>query len=274
MRDKIIGIMWNKNEADILDETISKALPLVDHLLIADDDSDDASWDIIRSHKSELAYCNRYSESRKELHKDHWQRQHLLNKAKELYGSSIWIQVVESDLIAIDTDIREQVETRTNMYGIGIWWCNLEAVRREWKPEDEMYPNWDRPIQEMMPWCHILEKAPYTWRPYPDIYFPKRWQPHPVGLDKYGGLEGEWYVKKKYVTADMPLWGHYNIRGRKHFDIRYKDAKPDSRAKAKREIVAFTVPQDPTWDDHVFKLNREAWKKQITKSRWVVKSLW
>ena len=275
MSDKIIGIMWNKNEADILDETLTKALPLVDHLLVADDDSDDSSWDIIRSHKSELAYISRYSEAtNKSYSKDNWQRSSLLDKAVEMYGRDIWIQVMESDLIAIDTDIREQVETRENIQGAAIWWINVEAVRREWRSEDEMYPNWDKSIQEVMPWGHILEKAPYTWRPHPDVYFPTRWQPHPCGLDKYGGPGGEWHVKKSHCKASTPLWGHYNIRGRKHFDIRYQHALANSKAKAKRELVAFTVPQDSKFDAHLFKLNREEWKKHILRSRWVVRSLW
>ena len=273
--DKIIGIMWNHNEGDILEETLTKALPLVDHLLVADDDSDDNSWDIIRSHSSELAYFNRYSESDKELAKSHWQRQHLLNKAVQMFGRDIWIQVIESDLIAIDTDVREQVETRTNLHGAGIWWCNLEAVRREWRPEDEMYPNWDKPIQEVMPWCHILEKAAYTWRPYPDIYFPERWQPHPCGLDKYGGLDGEWHVRRKHVNETTPLWGHFNVRGRKHFEKKYANVPDNSRNKAKREMMAFTLPQDPKYDACMFKLNRESWINQYrTKNRWTFRSMW
>lgn len=277
MSDKIIGIMWNKNEGDILEETLTKALPLVDHLLVADDDSDDASWDIIRKHKSELAHIARYSEVTSTNHpKSSWQRNSLLDKAVEMFGRDIWIQVIESDLIAIDTNVREQVESRNHLHGIGIWWINIEAVRKSWAPEDELYPNWEgKSIQEVMPWGHILEKAPYTWRPYPDVYFPARWQPHPVGLDKYGGLGGEWYVRRKHCKEDVPLWGHYNVRGRKHFNAKYKNANVYSKAKAKRETIAFSVPQNPNYAAHLFQLNRAAWINQIrTQNRWVLRSLW
>ncbi len=271
MTDPIIGIMWNKNEADILDETITKALPLVDHLLVVDDDSDDSSWDIIRSHKSELAYVNRYSESGQEYSKARWQRQHLLDQAVLMYGTDIWVQVIESDLIAIGTDIREQVETRNHLHGIGIWWITIEAVRKEWTPEDEKYPNWNKSIQEVMPWGHILEKAPYTWRPYPDIYFGERWSPFPRGLDKYGSLGGEWRVRRRHCKEDSPLWGHYNVRGHKHFDHKYRNANPNSKAKAKRELMAFTVPKD--LPDVLFELNREEWRRLVRLRRgW--NSLW
>jgi glycosyltransferase involved in cell wall biosynthesis len=276
MSDKIIGIMWNKNEGDILDETITKALPLVDHLLVADDDSDDNSWDVIREHKSELAYISRYSEATNKQHsKNSWQRNSLLDKAKEIYGTDIWIQVIESDLIAIDTDIWEQVETRNNLYGIGIWWVNIEAVRKQWLPEDEMYPNWDRSIQEVMDWGHILEKAPYTWRPYPGVYFPERWAPFPNGLVEHGAPGGEWRVRKRFCREDSPLWGHYNIRGRKHFEKRYANVPLDAKSRARREIVSFTVPQNPDYTPNLFRLNRESWVNQYKHARGrVFRSLW
>lgn len=272
MSDKIIGIMWNKNEGDILDETITKAIPIVDHLLVADDDSSDNSWDVIRSKKSELAHISRYSETpNKKYSKSNWQRQSLLDKAVEMFGRDIWIQVIESDLIAVGTDIREQLESRNHVHGIAMWWITLEAVRKEWREEDEKFPNWDKPIQEVMPWGHILEKAPYTWRPYPDIYFGEKWSPFPRGLNKYGYLSGEWRVRRKYCKKDTPLWGHYNIRGRKHFNEKYANTPKDSKSRRKREIVAFVVPEDVP--EVLFKLNREEWVRLVGIRRgW--SSLW
>ena len=49
--DKIVGMMWNKNEGDILPFTISKALEVVDYLVMADDGSTDNSMDVMQSFK-------------------------------------------------------------------------------------------------------------------------------------------------------------------------------------------------------------------------------
>ena len=274
MTDPIIGIMWNKNEADILDETITKALPLVDHLLISDDDSDDHSWDIIRSHKSSLAYHARRSEQSEHVEADRWQRQHLLDKAVELYGRNVWIQVIESDLIAIDVNLKEQLDNPANLHGIGLWWITLEAVRKEWTPEFEQYPNWDRSIQKIMPDCHILEKAPYTWRPYEGVEFGRKWNPVPHGLDKHGPMMGgEWRVRRPICKPDIPLWGHYNIRGRKHFNSKYRHFDVNSKAKDKRELVAFEIPR--TRPEMIFPLTRNAWVERCEKNRRrMLKSLW
>ena len=271
MTDPIIGIMWNKNEADILDETITKAIPLVDHLLVSDDDSDDRSWDIIRNHRSELAHVARRSESGEKYPKEIWQRQYLLDKAVELYGRDIWIQVIESDLIAIDVNLREQLDNPENLCGIGLWWITLEAVRKEWTTEFEQYPNWDRSIQKIMPYCHILEKAPYTWRPYSGVEFGLKWNPVPNGLHKHGPvMNGEWRVRRDHCRIDIPLWGHYNIRGRTHFNKKFGI---ESKAKSKRELVAFEIPR--TRPEAIFELTRKAWSDRVRKNRRrMLKSLW
>ena len=271
--DPVIGIMWNKNEGDILDETISKALLLVDHLLVADDQSSDDSWDIIRSKKSELAYISRYGETpgSKKYRKSVWQRQSLLEKAIEMYGRNIWIQVIESDLIAIDTNVKEQLELGTNVHGIALWWITLEAVRKEWIEEDEKYPNWDKSIQEVMPYGFILEKAPYTWRPYPDIHFGDKWNPVPRGLAKYGHLGGEWRVRRRHCNKDIPLWAHYNIRGRKHFNKKYAGVDHSRQSVQKRNLCAFIIPKD--MPEVLFDLNREEWVR-LVKLRRGWNSLW
>ena len=143
----------------------------------------------------------------------------------------------------------------------------------EWPPEFEMYPNWDRPIQEVMPHCHILEKAPYTWRPYDGVMFGRKWSPVPRGLELHGPMMGgEWRVKRNVCREDIPLWGHYNVRGRKHFDAKYGD-RPSGRARSKRELVAFEIPR--TRPEAVFPLTREAWVSRCQENRRrKLRSLW
>jgi hypothetical protein len=276
MTDKIVGIMWNKNEGDILNESISKALPLVDHLLLSDDLSSDNSWDIIRNRKSELTYISRYGETSgsKKYDKSVWQRQSLLDKAVELFGRNIWIQVIESDLMAIDTNIREQVETKTYVHGIALWWITCEAIRKEWTEKDEKYPNWDKSIQEVMPYGFILEKAAYTWRPYDGVYFTNKWSPVPRGLDKHGPvLGGEWRVRRFNCKPDTPLWGHYNVRGKKHFNAKYKGVDMTRKSVLKRKLCAFEIPH--IHPERVFPLTREGWTEFITNNRKrTVRSTW
>ena len=271
---KVVGILWNRNEGDILEEIISKARPLVDHLLVADDASTDNSWDIIRAKKSELDYISRYGETpgSKLYHKSVWQRQSLLEKAIEMFGRDIWIQVIESDLISIETNIKEQIELGTHTYGIAVWWITIEAVRKEWTEEDEKYPNWDKSIQEVMPYGFILEKAPYTWRPLPDIHFSgKNRSPIPRGLAKYGQLSGEWRVRRRHCNVDTPLWGHYNIRGKKHFEDKYAGMDKTRKSVQKRYLCAFTIPKDIP--EALFDLNRESWIKGVNLGlQW--RSLW
>jgi len=270
---EIAGIMWNKNEGDILNETISKALPLVDHLLVSDDESSDNSWDIIRSRKSELTYISRYNETPgSSLYKKSvWQRQSLLDKAIELFGRDIWIQVVESDLIAIGTNVREQLETRNHVHGVSMWWITCEAVRKSWTEEDEKYPNWDKSIQEVMPWGFILEKAPYTWQPVEGVEFGEKWNPVPRGLHKHGFLTGEYRVRRHNCKEDVPLWGHYNIRGKKHFNIKYKNIDLSRKSVARRIQCAFETPV--RFPEKLFPLTREGWIELVKKSRGY-KSLW
>ena len=49
MNDHIVGMFWNKSEADLLLFTLERAIKAVDSLVIADDGSTDKSWDIIQS---------------------------------------------------------------------------------------------------------------------------------------------------------------------------------------------------------------------------------
>ena len=44
----VVGVMWAKNEGDIIYETITDAIRNVDTLMIADDGSTDDTWQIIQ----------------------------------------------------------------------------------------------------------------------------------------------------------------------------------------------------------------------------------
>ena len=100
--DKIVGMLWNKNEGDILHFIITKALEQVDWLYLADDGSTDSSFDIMKSFKKHPKV--RYVE---QIQKPHEKKQVLLEEIKRSFKpENTLIQVIESDVTILDTDIR------------------------------------------------------------------------------------------------------------------------------------------------------------------------
>lgn len=244
MSDRIIGLMWNKSEGDILNETLSSALPMVDDLLVADHMSSDNSWDIIQERRSEFAFISQSS---------HDPRQLLLDKAVEMYGRNIWIQIIESYMINVDTDVRAEIDSRALFNGEVLWWVYVEAFRLNWGPEDELFPNWDKSITEVMPLGMILEQCPLTFRPHSDVRFTDRWRPWPAGLNGYMEKEQGLFSKKAWWRKQTPLFGHYNIRGHKHYSFK----QLDKTVADSRRFMAFDAAK--THPGRVFPLSREGW---------------
>jgi glycosyltransferase involved in cell wall biosynthesis len=106
-------MMWNKNEGDILEEVILSALDHVDSLVIADDGSADNSWDVIQdlaSRNPEIEHIQR-SPSKG----DPAQRQQLLDVIRDRYrAEDTWVQIIESDIMILDTDVKRAIRERHN----------------------------------------------------------------------------------------------------------------------------------------------------------------
>jgi len=265
MTDNIIGIMWAYNEGDIIRETIEDALGKVDALLVADDGSTDDTLDIIKSFGSKLELIvDKSMVGRNQPHL--WARQYLLNEAKKRFNpNETWIQIIEADMMILDTDIRTAL-TRYAKNNVVMFWQTLNACRRNWEGEDK-YPNWDRSIKEVMPDCHWIEYMLYTFRPLEGIEFSWEPKPWPRGFGRYNVKD----YKKKHT--DSPLLAHYGYRGPTHYMRKYghrgathpkfKDQKIDTI-----ENVLKTVPNfNGTWNNHLVdthELSRKGWIGWLT----------
>ena len=212
MKDHIVGMMWNKNEGDILTEIISDALRHVDTLMIADDGSTDNSWDIIQGfaahHKDQIEHIQQAPEKR-----DRGQRRSMLNRIQERYRpEDTWVQIVESDIMILETDLERVLNERSN--DVSLEWILLNAVippDKNWSDMDE-YPNWSKSIQDIMTYGHRMETMPYTFRPFKELmYSNKRWRPWPQGFSKTTDKE-----KTREMTDYTPLLAHYGYRGPTH----------------------------------------------------------
>jgi glycosyltransferase involved in cell wall biosynthesis len=201
MGDHIVGMMWNKNEGDILPEIIASALQHVDTLVIADDGSTDNSWDIIQSashhHKDQIEHISRYD------------------------FRDTWVQVIESDIMIMDTDVRTAISERA-VGDTFVKWALINGVippDRDWDEFDE-YPYWSKPIQDILTHGHWIEEMTYTFRPFNNLFFDRGpWRPWPKGFSQH--LPANQEVRGDYT----PLLAHYGYRGPTHVHKKYKGTK-------------------------------------------------
>jgi glycosyltransferase involved in cell wall biosynthesis len=273
MSEHIVGMMWNRNEGDILPFTIASALEHVDTLVLADDGSTDNSWEVMKSfakaHPDQIEHIQQRPDS-----EDKGQRQALLNVIRERYRpEDTWVQVIESDIMIFDTDIRQAIKERSN--DILLRWQLLNASpppgENKWDGIDE-YPNWSRPIQEIMTHAHRLEMMPYTYRPFKELkYDYSAWRPWPRGFTKIQGGTAP-HRKSDYT----PLLAHYGYRGPTHFYQKYKNIGRHPRyrswditsVESVKETVYFFNNQ---WGKHAFPMTRYGWmnRKNRSKTEWI-----
>ena len=125
---QIVGMFWNKGEGDILEEILLNALPHVDSMFIADDGSTDNSWDIIQSiakaHPDKVEHIQQ-----KPNPNDKAQRNALLNEIRRRYKpEDTWVQIMESDIMILDTDIKQAIKDWA-IEDIAVEWQALNALR-------------------------------------------------------------------------------------------------------------------------------------------------
>ncbi len=269
MSDHIIGMMWNKNEGDILEEIIQEALPFVDSMIIADDGSTDNSWDIIQSMKSRFDKIEHIQQSPNR--NDKAQRESMLNYIKKHYKpEDTWVQVIESDMmIAPFVDMRETLKNNT-VNDLVVYWKAWNAIRKvgTWK-EADTYPNWQVSIKEVMPLMHPMENMLYTFRPIKEATYSTagRWRPWPQGFGKYISGVG----KKDRFKLNSPVVIHYGYRGPTHFfekyknlgkrHPRYRDWNLTSPKKIEETVCFF----NGVWGRKAFEPTREACRNRKRK---------
>jgi glycosyltransferase involved in cell wall biosynthesis len=265
----IVGMMWNRNEGDILAEIITSAMNQVEILYFADDGSVDNSWDIV-ANTAQRFYKDRLIIQREPNKNDPGQRQALLNKIRERHKpQDSWIQVIESDIMILDTRVEDALKFAVN--DIAVCWQTLNAVRKAgtWK-EVDTYPHWDKSIKGIMPLAHRIEAMVYTYRPLPDLYYnPGLWRPWPSGFSKYSSTP----LDPDRREPDSPLLAHYGFRGLKHFKKKYANMGRWHRRYAtwdlsSLESIEATVPYfNGQWTNGAYPMSREGWAEWLKQRR-------
>lgn len=214
---RVIGMMWNKNEADILPQIISAAIPKVDKLYMADDGSSDASYEIMK-HFQKLHPKVVVSIQQNPDKSDQGQRRALLAKIQEDYTEDDWIQLIESDIMLLDTHPATAI-VQHSIDKIAVPWHTLNAVRRDWSKSIDTYPYWAIPLQELMPYGHWMEVMIYSFRNLKGLsYSQSVWRPWPAGFGAYTKNA----LGNAKRTENAPLLAHYGFRGPTHFNVKYK----------------------------------------------------
>lgn len=266
----VVGMMWLKNEGDIIEEIIADALKKVDSLFVYDDGSTDRSWDIVKSFGSRLEYATTKSLAiPRELNiiPHLWGRNHLLAQIKKRYKpEDTWVQIIEGDMMLLDTDVRQAIKDHA-CNDIAVFWQTLNAVRPNWEGRDE-YPHWSEPITKVMSHGHWIELMLYTFRPLPGIEYEEGdGKPWPRGFSAYNLKE------RKRKKVDSPLLAHYGYRGPTHFMDKYYKGLKKTHPKYhdwhinSPEAILKTVPFfNGLWNRSVdtFEMSREGWTQWLT----------
>ena len=245
MSNSIVGIFLNRNEGDILAETLFAATKQVDALYVIDNGSADRSLGIIESYR-------RLSNSPivKVIRAPFISRQRALNNLleeirNESKPENTWIQMIESDIMILDTDISTAIKDHA-VNDIGVSWVLLNAVRENWEGGIDTYPNWHINMKELMPRAHFMEPLLSTFRPLAELSWREDvWRPWPSNFSRYTKDQ----VLRKTKSAVAPLLLHVGWRGPRHFHQKfksvgqpfhpkYKDWRIDS-VDAVRNSVAF-----------------------------------
>jgi len=255
----LVGMSWNYNEGDILEEVLTEALPHVDALYLADGNSTDRSWEIMQSIKAR--YPDKIvSIQQEDEAKDRAQRNSLLNKIRADYpDESTWVQVFESDMIVLNTDIRKAIEGKE----YAVTWEVLNAVRPpgEWRGFDT-YPNWDRSIRQILPYAHYMERLIATFKLLPKLRFlHDPWRPNPRGWSHYTSAP----IKVADRTPEAPLLLHVGHRGPTHFHTKYKrygkrhPKYPTWRVDSPENVERTVSFYNGVWNKNPFPASREGW---------------
>jgi len=265
MSDVVVGMMFVHNEADILEETISNFLPHIDSLFIADDKSTDNSLEIIKSFSKHPKV--EYVRTEREDPKDVGQRQSLLNEIRKRYKpENTWVQLLDADMMVLDTDIKSAIKTWA-VSDIAMTWTLLNAARNPntWK-EIDTYPVWNNSIKEIMPYAHVLEDSHYTFRPLPKLqYNLDTWRPWPQGFSFYG------LNLKKCRRPNSPLLAHYGYRGPTHFYKKYYGKTwmkyPTWKTFNKEDIEETVYFFNGVWNKELFSMSRDGWYEYKERER-------
>lgn len=271
--DNIVGLMFCKNEADIIKVTIPSAMQHVDSMFISDDGSTDGSWEIIQYFKQQ--YPDKIEHiQQKPNPKDQGQRQDLLDEIRRRYKpENTWVQTLDADMTLGITDLRSVI-AKNHRENVSVKWALMNAVRDYWEGVHHFYPHWPEDIRNIMNKFHRIETIPYTYRPLPGLYFPPEWRPWPKG---FGAYMTPGSADRHHDLENPPLMLHYGYRGPTHMMARWnrRPVKPQSLITNRGEdytsvetINATNLYFNGTYNRdsrYVFASPFEAWKASLDK---------
>lgn len=211
----IVGMMFCKNEADVLPLTIPAAMRVVDSLFISDDGSHDSSWEIIKYYKQQYPNKIEHIQQRPDP-LDQGQRAALLDEIRRRYKpQDTWVQLIDADMVVdvADSDTLQRFIDANARSNAVVKWAVMNAVRENWEGVHQFYPSWPEDLRTLMPKFHVLEKVFYTFRPFPDLYYNAEWKPWPKGFSKYIKDTDDGHTPTKW---SVPLLLHYGYRGPTH----------------------------------------------------------
>lgn len=210
--DHIVGVMYCKNEVDVLPLTIPEAMKRVDSMFISDDGSIDGSWELIQYFKARYPGKIEYIQQKPKAD-DAGQRSDLLNEIRRRYKpENTWVQVVEADIVIQGGDLRKTIADH-NVGNVCVKWENINVVRDYWDGIHQFYPYWPENLGKIMDKFHWIERLLYTYRPLPELYFTPEWRPWPRGFSHY--ITAATSEPPRTVDS-VPLLCHYGYRGPTH----------------------------------------------------------
>ena len=225
--DTIVGVMYCKNEIDVLPVTIPEALKHVDTMFISDDGSIDGSWELIQSFKQQYPDKIEHIQQQPDPF-DQGQRTAMLVEIQKRYkAENTWVQVIEADMVLHTIDLRGAISS-ANRNNISVDWAIMNAVRPYWEGIHHLYPNWPVDIRTLMPMFHYMENILYTYRPLPALYFEPGWRPFPRGFGVYYDQHPPYAKRRRSLQSRkrVPLALHYGYRGPTHEFVKHHRGQP------------------------------------------------
>ena len=128
---------------------------------------------------------------------------------------------------------------------------------RDWDEFDK-YPNWNRPIQEIMTHGHWIEEMTYTFRPHKELWYDLGpWRPWPKGFSQFSNAKGP-------VGDYTPLLAHYGYRGPTHVHSKYKGKSfrkyPEWDMSTPESVKNTMYYFNGVWNSGAHDMSRRGWK--------------
>jgi hypothetical protein len=229
--------------------------------MIADDDSTDNSWDVIKSFDRQLEYKVRRADkiSDTDYTPRVFSRQHLLDEVRRRFGTKdVWVQIIESDTALLDTDVREVI-SKYAVDDISVRWHMINACRRVWTPEYDVprIPA-GMPLHEYFDAAHWMEQiSSYTFRPLPELHYTERFVPWPRGWSHYLKSDPPWKLVKH---DDSPLIVHYGYRSPTFYSEKIGPSGGTPKKNVRSTVPFFNGAYNNHPVDTFSPISREGWK--------------